>query len=425
MTRRRGAAGRLGTWLRRPGVVVGEIGGVAAAGIALSVIPQAGEASWLRLREDHPAALALLRALSLDRVLTSWWFLPLLGAAGASLGLAAVDQWRRAWRQAREPLAEASFSAARFRRAFERPARSPGGGRRVELRAKGRLGPFGSPVFHTGVLLAVAAGVLRALLAVDAVALVVEGQELPAGQGGYLAQRPGWMARPFALDQPLRLERVEPRRYPSGALEQLTVELSVGGARRRVSVNDALDVPGGRLWLSQEHGPAAAIELGRAGGLERMGIILRQADGVFEGRAVAPGGTEVRLSAPDRGEPGPPKVLRARVLRRGALLFIGDLAAGQGVEWGSGERLGLLGVATWVELRGTRDPSVWLLALGAAVAVLGIALSFAVVRVDTAVIVEPAGPGERVQVALRAHRFAPLFAERFEELVRREGGPPG
>ncbi len=427
MTRRRTFAGRLGAALRRPWTIVAELAGVALAGVALSAVPQAGEQSWVRLDQDHPGLAAVARGLSLDRVLTAWWFLAILSAAGASLSLVVIDQWRRARRQWREPLAAAGFQAARYRRVFEREAAKPERAPRAEFRTYGRVGLLGSPLFHTGLLVAVVAGALRALLAAEAVAPLVEGQELPAGSAGYAAQRRGWLARPFAIEVPVRLERVEAKRYASGDLEQLAVEVSVRGERRRLAVNEALDLPGGRLYLSHGYGPAAVLDLQAPGREpERLGAMLHEAaDGVFEGRVVGVGGTDVRLSSPPRGEPGPPSTVRLRVLRRGALRFTGDLEAGQGVEWPDGERLGVLAIASWAEIRGARDPSVWLLAAGAAVAILGVVLMFTVIRVDTAVVTEPTPAGERVLVALRTQRLAPLFADRFEELVRREGGPPG
>ncbi len=427
MTRRPTLSARLGAGLRRPWTIVAELSGVALAGAALSAVPQAGEQGWLRLEQDHPGLAAVARAFSLDQVLTAWWFLAILAVACASLSLVVFDQWRRARRQWREPLAPASFQAARYLRVFEREAAKPGRAPRAEFRTRGRAGVLGSPLFHTGLLVAVVAGVLRALLAAEAVAPLVEGQELPAGPAGYAAQRRGWLARPFGLEVPVRLDRVEAKRYASGDLEHLAVEVSVGGERRHLAINQALDLPGGRLYLSHGYGPAAVLDLEKPGREpERLGALLHEAaDGVFEGRVVGVGGTDVRLSSPPRREPGRPTSVRLRVLRRGALLFMGDLVAGQGVEWPDGERLSVLAIASWAEVRGARDPSVWLLVVGAAVAILGAALTFTVIRVDTAVMTEPTPAGERVRVALRAQRLAPLFADRFEELVRREGGPPG
>ena len=47
-------------------------------------------------------------------------------------------------------------------------------------------------------------------------------------------------------------------------------------------------------------------------------------------------------------------------------------------------------------------------------AILGIVLLFGFVPVDEAVFVE----GDRVVIAMRPQRFAPLFAERFERLCQ-------
>jgi len=69
-------------------------------------------------------------------------------------------------------------------------------------------------------------------------------------------------------------------------------------------------------------------------------------------------------------------------------------------------------------LRGSHDPALWLAYLGFALVIAGAVLIFAVVKVDACVLVTPLGERERVFVALKPHRFAPLFQERFEQLVR-------
>jgi hypothetical protein len=71
----------------------------------------------------------------------------------------------------------------------------------------------------------------------------------------------------------------------------------------------------------------------------------------------------------------------------------------------------------WIRLRGSRDSAMWLAYLGFALAVIGATMIFTLVKVDACVIISPAGDRERVFVALRPQRFAPLFEERFQRLV--------
>ena len=105
-------------------------------------------------------------------------------------------------------------------------------------------------------------------------------------------------------------------------------------------------------------------------------------------------------------------------MRDGALLFTGDARPGQTMSLRSGEKLALHGTPFWVRLRGSRDPALWLAYLGFTLVMAGALLIFAVVKVDACVIVTPLGERERVFVALKPQRFAPLFQERFDQLVR-------
>jgi hypothetical protein len=139
------------------------------------------------------------------------------------------------------------------------------------------------------------------------------------------------------------------------------------------------------------------------------------------------GGLEVRMRAvSDPREGGRlPNAVQVRIMNGGALLAYEDLPVGKGMRLSSNLRLDLLDVRRWAEFRGSRDASMWPAYAGFLCALAGTILMFAVVRVDSIVEVRRTDQGERVFVALRPHRFAPLFRERFEALARREGAPPG
>ena len=62
--------------------------------------------------------------------------------------------------------------------------------------------------------------------------------------------------------------------------------------------------------------------------------------------------------------------------------------------------------------------------LGLLFATLGAACMVVFVPVDLLVRIDDAGAEERVRVALRPARYAPLHADRFAALVRAEGGNP-
>lgn len=418
-------------WLRSPPVVTAEIVAIAALGALMTIVPQAdgGDGKAARLAAAHPAVAAWIRALQLDRITSSAWFLAALTLAGASLAVVLVDQWRTLFRLWGAPLTEASFRTAPYRRELARPAlrASPPGARSVTLSSRGRIGLAGSPVFHLGLMIVVIAGLVRALLGQDAVVRLIEGETLPPDPAAYGAQWGGPVAAPFALDAPLRFDQLIPARYASGEIERLAARVGgVDAAGRAVelAVNTPLDLGDERLYLSALHGPAALVEASAGARRERVAAMLQETAewGTYEATVFISSGLQLRL----RGKIGPdskvPSHLEARVLRRGGLLFLGAIGEGDTIALPGGETVSLRSIRYWAEFRGSRDPSATLAYVGFALVMLGALVMFAVIKVDTAVVVEATETGERVLLALRAQRFAPLFAERFERLVEEQAG---
>jgi hypothetical protein len=97
-----------------------------------------------------------------------------------------------------------------------------------------------------------------------------------------------------------------------------------------------------------------------------------------------------------------------------ALLAVEDLPIGEALPIGQGEELRLAAILRWADFRGGRDPSRPLFFAGISTAIVGIAVMMSFVRVDSAVFVE----GERLVVALRPQRLAPLYGERFAQLCK-------
>jgi hypothetical protein len=180
-----------------------------------------------------------------------------------------------------------------------------------------------------------------------------------------------------------------------------------------VAINAPLDVGGGRsLYILQGHGPAALFERRGAAGGVPVAVYLEQRGDDWRGRLQLGGGREVRLRAPLRSER--PDRVEARVLEGPVLRAIAELAPGSELPLGGGETLRLVALPWWAELWGSRDASRPLFFAGAILAICGIVLLFGFVPVDSAVFTQ----GDRVVVALRPQRFAPLFAERFEEACK-------
>ncbi len=412
--------------LRSPRTIVAELLAVAGAGVALASLPQLELPGDLaRLEAAHPAAAAFAHALALDRVLHGpWLWVPLL-AAMASLGVVLAEQWQRVVRQLRAEPGPGAFESAAFQAEFVRPSRQAS----TRVRRRSRVGHLGSPLFHSGLMVVVAAGLLRALFGRDAVVELVEGETLPASPAAFGAQWGGPLSRPLALSAPLRLLEIRREPYASGALRALSARaalLEPAGERPvRIAINDPLDVAAERVYLTNRNGIAALVRVSPSGGVPTA-LLLEEGDlaGRYESRAVLGGELEVIARAAAGPGGALPEAVEVRVLRRGALLFVGALAPGSAVPLPGGRSFAVESLRRWARFEVGRDLASPLAFAGFALVILGAVVVVAFIPFDTAVLVSPAPEGERVRVALRPHRLPAVFEERFARLVREEGGPP-
>lgn len=419
---------RVETLLRSRHVIVGELAGLTAAMAVGAAIPQVGVATPAELdalREASPTLAAIVAHLRLDAVFSSPWFMTVLAISSLSLTVVATEQVRRlarTWRQTPRPSA---FKAAPFSREFERPARGAAATAPTTcIRTTGRLGLAGAAVFHVGLLLVVVAGMLRSLFNVDAAVDLLEGETLAPGAAGWGPQSSGALARPIALDVPVVLEAVQARRYSSGALEQLSARLRVGDAPHDVAINSEVDAGRARLYVAADHGPSVLVEWrGASGEVTRRAVLLKeQGGGTWAARAELPGTVELLARVRQGGGDERPRVADVRLMRAGGLLATGLLGPGDALRTPAGDELSVAGLPLWLRLRASRDPALGVAFAGFAFVLAGAVLIFGVVKVDTCVLVTPAGERERVFVALKASRFAPLFEDRFRRLVEQEGG---
>lgn len=415
-------------FFRSPATIVGELCFITLLSIAGASLPQADTASaadLARLRQHGPVVTALVDGLGLDRIFHSPAFLLALALAAISLAIVVQEQLRRlraAWTQTPS---EAHFRTAPFQREFLRPPTGESSAPFTRIRRTGRLGLAGSPLFHTGLLLVVIAGTLRALFGVSAAVDLLEQETLPPTASAWGAQWPGPLARPFHLDAPLTLEAVRLTWYESGQVQSLAVQFNLPDAgSQALSINQEFPTSGGRLYVNSEVGPAALLEwTDGAGTVHRDALLLRQeAPGTFAARTGGPLSFHARahLSA---AEPRPGS-LELRVTEGPALLFVGRLSPGGALTLPSGSRVHLAALPFWARLHGTRDPGLWLVFAGFALGLLGATLTYSVIQVDELVQVSLEEGQERVRLALRPHRFAPLYHERFARLVRDHGGQP-
>jgi hypothetical protein len=421
-------AARARRLLRAPRTILINLGAVGVAGVLGATLPQrAGDPErWRRWAEEWPRLSSWLSRLDLDRVYDSGWFLALVLLSGASLCVVLVEQWRRLPSEWRAPPA-AAFANAPFRAEFDRAIRGSSGD---SVRSTGRLGVLGSPLMHGGIALIMVAGIIHVLFATVAQEDVYVGETIGTRPQDWGMQWPGRIAPPVALPWPITFASYEPDVDPAGATRMLSATFrsgSVDGELRRAAVNDPARVGSVSMYVDRLHGPAAFVILEGAGEKLRQVLLLREAPGGDAASAWLRDGTELRFRAERPAKALLPDRVEVRALRQGALLGSGSVAPGEELAFPGGARVELAGLRWWSRFTAKRDPSVAVVFAGFGLALLGTILNVVFVRTDVLVRVEAGAEPEteHVLVALRPRRLAPLFRERFEALVRAEGGAEG
>ena len=420
--RARDAFAAIQRWLRAPVTITGEVLGAVFVGVVRATVPQAADAeAWGRFAAEQPALARVVRATWLDRIVVSPWAVAAFGLSALSLWIVFLEVARRAARRWRTLPTERSFASAPFSELIERSAQATPTSGTTEVR--GRLGLLGVPLLHAGLLLLIVAGLVRALLGADATSWVLQGETLAAGPGSVQATETGFLAPPFSLAEPVRLDAIDLVLRADGTVDRESARLSIGDPPRPVpiAINEAVDVGRGRLYLTQRHGFGVLVEGGTDGSEEKRAILLSSDGDLFTGQDVLRDGTSVRVrlrSLPDR--PSSPVEMDVRVLRGPALLHAGPVGAEGEILWPGG-RLKIHGMVPWVEIRMSEDPSTPIAWLGIGLLLLGVTLFALVTPADVMIAPVPGTSSgvERVRVAMRPHRFAALHQDAFEALVGR------
>ena len=418
------AKSRLARLLRAPRLIVIEIIILSLLCLLGGSIPQKSDGHTSRIFEGSPSPFVDL--IGLDSIFTNPLFIAVCLLAAVSLILTLAAQLRGlSARLSRVPAREA-FSSAPFRMEFERPRRSEevDTAPQIDIVSKRREGALGSPLLHLGIVLIMLGGGIRALFGVDAVVDLIEGETLPPTSEAWAKQWPALLAEPLKCDLPVTLQTVNLSTYLAGGIRGLTARFSIDDEEYELAVNKDLRIGGARLFLSSMVGIAAMLDLKSGTSTPRRDAVFMQPleRERYERTIEWQNGVSLHLRAEGPPDGHRPDALEVRAMRDGGLLFTDSVFIGQSVQISDEGVLTLHALPYWVQVRGSRDPGLWITYAGFALVIIGVTILFALIRTDTCVEISRAGEKESVFIALKAERLAPLFEEHFKRLVRQEGG---
>jgi len=408
-----GSVARLTRFLRNPKTIVAEVALLALLFVVSTIVPSVGE--------DGTAApfARVSDALGFDHLFTSPLFLVVVALAMASLTVVLKDQLARAWRLRGGASRAAGPSGAPYRREEFFPGAFPAGASPTEVRIRGAVGVWGSPLFHLGILLIVAAGILRALFGADAVVDLMAGETLLPRSDQYGRQWPGLLARPFAFPVPVRLEELHVTRYASGETRWVEGTLRLGEGPASAMVPIAVNGPVTRafhtLYLRTTGGAAVLVDVRHGSKGEQHAILLRETGRGAEGTARLGDGTLLRAVSNGGGIGRIPERIDLRALRSGALAGVAPLGRNEALTLPDGTRVVVSEIVPWAQFSGRRDVATPVVYFGFLFVCMGGLLMMAVVRVESGTATETVDGGVKLTVWMRPQRFAPLFAQTFEE----------
>jgi hypothetical protein len=409
-------------FFRSPKIIIAELAALAFASALGAALPQTSTATATEIARLHsagPFVTWLVKVFALDHVFSSVWFLLVTTAAAISLAIVVVEQFRRVRTLWNQSPSGASFQNAPFQAEFHRPATSlpP----QLKIWSERKLGLTGSLVFHSGLLLIMLAGMFRALFATDAATDLLEAETLAPQAAAWTSQFPGVAAQPFSLDREITLREVKAARYADGDLQSLVMTIKVDGVVKEIQVNQEVRVGGSRIFSGREFGPSAVVEWTQNGTVLRRAVLLAEnGTGNYEGELTA--GKNLRAyfrSQIDRAG-NHPEMAEVRVMNGSVLLASETLPVGATLALPGAGKITLQGLPFWARIHGSRDSALWLAYTGMVLVMTGAALMFGLIKLDFCVVITPIGTREKVFVALKPQRFAPLFQERFERLVREQ-----
>ncbi|HEX9015989.1 MAG TPA: cytochrome c biogenesis protein ResB [Chloroflexota bacterium] len=424
---------------------------LSALGALLPQQDRVGPVAYAQWVRANPSIAWLARLVSLDSLYSSWWFLALFAMLYLNTLACTLPQFRAAYRRtsrlpelslpalfpanAEFPLAsttaEALDTAALVlrRRGLKVETRSDG-----VAASKGSLAPWGSPLFHLGLVVLMTGAALGGLFRFTGYVEVGEGQAFVDAAPSYLQRSQGPLfdrSLPFGQGLlpglghqgfTIQLDRFTATRstWREGTPADLASEVTIvdrGGAvsRTSVSINQPADQDGLRIYQTANSGVAPVFLLELPSGERQMGMVYLSStgDGHYENSLNLPGGSyKMTVKARDGDS-----AVDIDVFERKLHVVSGHLEPGRSLRIDDAT-LTVQEVRRWTGLRVVNEAGDIVMYAGFALVAIGLLLIFLLVHRQVWATVADGPEGPVLRLWGRAPRLRALFAIEMEEISR-------
>ncbi|MCL4534142.1 MAG: cytochrome c biogenesis protein ResB [Bacteroidetes bacterium] len=429
------------------------LGALTLLSILGTVLPQQdriGPFAYSQWAAGNPGPAWLARALSLGSLYSEWWFLAIFALLYVNTLACTLPQLRAAYRRAStnlrldlpedqppycdvafcESSAEALDSAARMlgRKGYLVVPRAGG----IAAR-KGSLAPWGSPVFHLGLIVLLSGMAISGLFHFTGYIEIGEGQTFVDEPSGYLQRSQGPL---FGLVLPfdqirlpglghqgfaVQLDRFTAinSNWREGIPRDLTSEVTISQSRvtvwrAAISINRPADRDGLELYQTSMFGLAPLFRLTFPDGSQQNGMVYltSRGDGTYENSLHLPGSSyrmTLRARDGDRG-------VDAEVFERKLRVASGRLEPGGSLRVDDAT-LTFMDLRRWTGLQVVNQPGDAILYTGFALVAIGLFAIFLLVHKQVWVTVVEGPGGPVLRIWCRGSRLQALFAAEMDEIA--------
>jgi len=246
--------------------------------VVLSVIlPQKMTSSRFEIEmwlDDHPLIAPIYKALGLDHVFTTPWFVMILAVFALILIISSIDQIKISWRRTfGETMFSTSMSLVVSANEEEIEAKLKKAGYIPTVRKgeyskfiKHPWGNWGNALLHIGMVIVIASSLLLKVTENRGLLHLVQGEIYLPGEP-WVVEDSGVFSKRFILPVSVRLERLNVEYWEdTDDVKDLSILVSITDAngvtrQHTIGINKNLDAYGLRIYLGRRYGDAFFIEI--------------------------------------------------------------------------------------------------------------------------------------------------------------------